>query len=350
MHLISKAPSSICILRLSAVGDVCNAVAMVQALQRRWPDSRITWVTGTLESQLIKDLPGIEVIAFDKKQGLAGYLNFKKTLQGRRFEVLLHMQAAIRASLLSLLIPAKIRLGFDKARAKDLQWLFTNHKIGAATSPHVLDGFMQFAKELGVIDPKPSWQFPISSADQAWAKTQISSVKSVMICPATSKTYKNWTVDGYAALAKHAASAGFQVLLCGGPAAHELALAEQIQRKSQVECVNLTGKSSLTQLLALIREVSLLLSPDTGPAHMASAVNTPVLGLYAHHNPKRTGPYNSQGYIVSAYDDAIKAETGKSSEQLPWRARVKDPKAMERITVESVKSMFDHLITVEGLT
>jgi len=137
-------PQSICILRLSAIGDVCHAVASVQAIQRRWPKVKLTWVIGRLEFQLLNGLVGVEFIVFDKKAGFKGYFELRKILKNRRFDILLHMQVALRASLVSLLIKAKQKWGFDRARAKEGQWLFTNCQIAAQKEPHVADGFLNF--------------------------------------------------------------------------------------------------------------------------------------------------------------------------------------------------------------
>src|SRR5262245_29611267 len=130
-------PKSICILRLSAIGDVCHMVSVVQRIQKAWPKTEITWVIGKLEASLLKDLPNVEFILFDKKAGLPSYYNLFKQMRNRYFDVLLHAQVAFRANLASALIPARVRLGFDRKRAKDLQWLFTNHKIPYTPKQHV---------------------------------------------------------------------------------------------------------------------------------------------------------------------------------------------------------------------
>ncbi|HSE00477.1 MAG TPA: glycosyltransferase family 9 protein, partial [Burkholderiales bacterium] len=141
-------PESICVLRLSAIGDVCHTVPVVHALQRRWPAARITWVIGRMEASLVGDLPGVEFITYDKSGGLAAWRALRATLRHRRFDWLLHMQAALRASLVSLAISARTRLGFDRARARDFQWLFTNRKIEARPGEHVMDGLLGFAEAL----------------------------------------------------------------------------------------------------------------------------------------------------------------------------------------------------------
>ncbi len=133
-------------------GDCCHALALVRVIQREWPQTRITWITGKIEATLFADLPDVEVIPFDKSKGWRGYRDLWQTLKGRKFDALLHLQAAMRASIATLGISAKVKLGFDWERANDGQWLFTNHKVPSPASPHVLDGFLAFAKELGIKD------------------------------------------------------------------------------------------------------------------------------------------------------------------------------------------------------
>ncbi|MNO84720.1 Glycosyltransferase family 9 (heptosyltransferase) [compost metagenome] len=103
------------------------------------------------------------------------------------------------------------------------------------------------------------------------------------------------------------------------------------------------GQTNLKQLLALIKEASLVLAPDTGPTHMATLAGTPVIGLYAHHNPDRTGPYLCREHAVSVYQELIEQETGKPLAALDWRTRLKDPDAMLKITSERVIAAFDRL-------
>lgn len=343
MALFSKAPNSICILRLSAIGDVCNATSVVQMIQAQWPSTKITWIMGKLEAQLLGDLDNIEVISFDKKKGFKGYLEIWSLLKGRKFDALLHMQTALRASIVSLGIKAKYKLGFDAQRSSDMQSLFINHKVPSPSSPHVLDGFIAFAKELGIIKMPLHWVIPMSEQDEEWAKVKISNKPTVVIVPAASKSYKNWTAEGYAEVIEYVVAKGFQVILAGSPAQVEVDLAADVVKHCQVDVINLVGHSSLKQMLALLKESKLVIAPDTGPTHMAVAVNTPVVGLYAHHNPQRTGPYLYRDYVVSAYQEAIEAETGKVLADLSWRSRVKDKTAMQRIQATDVIKMVDKI-------
>ncbi|WP_028109360.1 glycosyltransferase family 9 protein [Ferrimonas futtsuensis] len=342
---IPSTPSSICIMRLSAIGDVCHAVAMVQALQRRHPQASITWVVGKVEATLLAGLPGVELVVFDKRKGWEGYKALWRTLKGRRFDVLLHMQVALRASIATLGIRARVKVGFDKARAKEGQWLFTNHRIQPQAEPHVLDGFMNFARELGVTDTSPQWQMPLSDEDLTFAEERIpQGQRTLIICPAASKGERNWLPERYAAVADHAVRHQLTVLLCGGPAPLEKLLAQEIQHYAEADVINLVGQTSLKQLLALLGRATLVLAPDTGPAHMAVTQGTPVVGLYAHSNPGRTGPYTSQPLVVSAYQGHVEAQQGKPLSAIPWGTRAKGQELMHSIEVDEVINKVDALL------
>ncbi|MGF1698043.1 glycosyltransferase family 9 protein [Vibrio lamellibrachiae] len=357
MALFTSAPSSICILRLSAIGDVCNTIAAVQAIQKQWPTTRITWVTGALEAKLLAGITGVELIVFDKKKGWHAYQKLWADLANQHFDALLHMQYAFRASIATLGIKATYKLGFDAKRSQDFQTLFTNVKVPSPEGAHVLDGLLAFAEHLGIKDVQPKWSLHYSGQDATWAEKQLSSSKrNLVIVPGASKAYKNWHAEGYAKVIEHATQANWNIILAGSPANVETDLAQQITDLtscstsiSNTGINNLVGQSSLMQMLALLDKCDLVIAPDTGPAHMANAVNTPVLGLYAHHNPKRTGPYQYQDYVVSVWEQAIEQQTGKLHTEQDWRSRVKDKDAMNLITSHQVIDMFNLICRKESL-
>ncbi|MGR5434399.1 glycosyltransferase family 9 protein [Vibrio owensii] len=343
--MFTSAPSSLCILRLSAIGDVCNTIATVQAIQKQWPETHITWITGKLEAQLLQAIDDVEVIVFDKKAGLDGYKSLWKQLKGREFDALLHMQYAIRASVATLGIKAKYKLGFSSDRSQDFQTLFTNVKVPSPSSLHVADGLMAFANQIGVPQSELSWSLSYSEEDSTWAKAKLGTVQpNLLLVPGASKAYKNWNAKGYVDVINHAREKGWNVILAGSPAKVEVDLANEIQALLREPCLNLVGESSILQMLALIDKAEMVIAPDTGPAHMSSAMNTPIIGLYAHHNPIRVGPYRFLKYAVSVYEEVILAETGKTSQELSWRTRAKDEAAMNRITSDRVVAMFDHVV------
>lgn len=339
------APKTLCLLRLSAIGDVCHAVAMVQNLQRHWPETKITWVIGKVEANLLAGLPGVEFVIFDKRAGLQGYKDLRAALAGQQFDVLFHMQVALRASIASLCINAKKKIGFDRKRAKEGQWLFTNAKIAAQDSPHVLDGFMGFAQALGVPTEKPSWEMPIGDENLLWAAEHFDSEKPIaVISPAASKAERNWHSEGYAKIADSLVERGFEVIICGGPTNMEKLLAEEIMSLAKHPLHNLVGQTSLKQLLAVLKLAHLVIAPDTGPAHMAVTVGTPVIGLYAHSNHHRTGPYNYLHYVVSCYQQAVQLQYKKPLAKLPWGIRAKGSDLMKGIAISQVEDKIRQLI------
>ncbi len=333
-------PRSLCLLRLSAIGDICHALPVVRTLQQVWPQTRLTWIIGKTEHDLIGDIEGIEFIIFDKRRGVAALRDLRRQMKGRRFDLLLHMQMSLRASLASLLIPARIKLGFDRKRAHDLQWLFTNQRIPHVPRQHVLDSFFGFIETLGIQERILKWDIPIDPATRERIRQRLPDPPCVVISPCSSMAYRNWTVEGYAAVADHIVEKhGKPVVLTGGPSAIEKEYGEKISALCRHKPVNLIGQTSLKELLAVLDEAELLIAPDSGPAHMATAVNTPVIGLYACTNPDRARPYLSAEWVVNRYPQAVRNKYGKPVEALPWGIRVRDAGTMERIEPQAVMDM-----------
>lgn len=349
----SKYPSkieSICMLRLSAIGDVTHVVPLTRQLQRSYPTAHITWIIGKVEHQLIGDIPGIEFIVFDKKRGWWAFYEIFQELNRRRFDLLLHLQISLRASLLSLLISADIRLGFDLARAKNLQWLFTNAKIAPAGRQHVLESFMGFAEWLGLDTSQLAWDIPVPAEAEAFAKQYIGDgQRTLLINPCSSvrkNNWRNWLPERYAAVADYAITRhGMKVIFTGGPSEQEQHFSKHICELMENEAQNLSGKTNLKQLLALIKYSTVVLAPDTGPMHMATTVNTPVIGLFASSNPKRTGPYLSQQWVVDAYPAAMEAFVGMAAEQAPWGKRVRSRDVMSLVSEEAVIEKLEAILT-----
>ncbi len=340
-----SSPRSLCILRLSAIGDICHVLPVVRTLQHHWPQTPITWVIGKLEHSLVGDIPGIEFIIFDKSKGLTAYHQLFQQLRGRRFDILLHMQMSLRASIASMLIPANTRLGFDRKRANDLQWLFTNKQIPYWEKQHVLDSFFSFIETLGIQEHILKWDIPISESTRKQVSNILPDAPYIVISPCSSMAYRNWTVEGYAAVTDYI-NEKYQrpVVITGGPSAIEKEYGEKISALCRHRPVNLVGKTSLKELLAVIDGAELLIAPDSGPAHMATAVNTPVIGLYACTNPDRARPYKSAQWVINKYPDAIRAEYHKTADELPWGIRVRRAGTMDKITINDVTDMLDKLI------
>jgi heptosyltransferase I len=342
-------PRSVCILRLSAIGDVCHVLPVIRTLQRAWPDTSFTWVIGKVEAKLLGHIPDIEFIAIDKKSTLGGVRTLRAAMRGRHFDVLMHMQLALRASLLSMVIPAKIKLGFDKRRARELQWLFTTDRIRPAQNQHVLDSMFGFAEKFDVYEKVLRWDIPIPDAARAYARRLIpDDVKALVISPCSSHRARNWRAEYYAEIADYAAGTlGLKVILCGGRSSEEKRMGEAIVARMREPCENAIGKDTLVELLATLERATILLSPDSGPAHMATAVGTPVIGLYAATNPTRSGPYLSRQWCIDKYDVAARRLLGKPAAELAWTTKIERPGVMDLITPDEVtKKLHGLLLTL----
>ncbi|MDO4430451.1 MAG: glycosyltransferase family 9 protein [Lonepinella koalarum] len=340
MSLFNQPPKSLCILRLSAIGDVCHALAAVQQIQDFYPECKITWIIGKTEASLLSAITqGIEFVVYDKKTGWHGVWNLWKTLKNQQFDALLNMQTAFRASILSLGIKAKIKLGFGKKRSREGQGLFVNYRISDPQSPHVLDGLLAFAQSIGVPIQSPYWHIQLAETDKYIVNQYVDPQrKNLLISPCSSKVEKDWLTERYAELANWANQQGFNVILSGSNAVREQKTIEKLTALCDFHPTNTAGKTTLPQLAALIQSVDLVISPDSGAAHIATMVGTPVIGLYAYHNPLRTGPYYNLANVVSVYEQHALKEFGKSSAELPWATKLKGENLMADISVEQVKT------------
>lgn len=342
---LTSPPKSICLLRLSAVGDISHTLPIVRTLQAQWPETRITWVIGKLEHSLVGDIPGVEFIIFDKSRRWRAFTDLRKKLKGQRFDVLLHMQMSMRASLASLLIRADLRLGFDRQRAKDMQWLFTNARIKYQPRQHVIDSFFGFTEALGINERLLRWDIPIPDNANEYAEQQLPGEQpTLVISPCSSMAYRNWKAQGYAEVADYAIEKHhMRVVLTGGPSEIERQMGVQIASLMQRPALNLIGQTNLKQLLAILHKATAVISPDAGPAHLATAVATPVIGLYACTNPDRARPYLSSDYVVNKYPEAVKGKYGKLPANIPWAVRIRDEGTMARIKAQDVISQLENI-------
>src|SRR3954466_12981806 len=204
---VQAIPEKVCLLRLSAIGDCCHVVTLLRTLQDAWPKTRFSWVIGKLEAKLMSLIPDVELITVDKGAGLGAYRRLRTEMQRRgAFDLLLHLQLSIRASAAAALVPAPLKLGFDRARARELQFLFTNARVAPGQREHVLDSFLGFADALGVPRQKPRWDIPLPATAREYAAHHIpDSQPTLLISACSSHALRNWSVQGYAAVAAHAA-------------------------------------------------------------------------------------------------------------------------------------------------
>jgi heptosyltransferase I len=326
-------------MRLSAIGDVSHVVPVVHAIRKHMPHADITWIIGKLEARLLAGLPGVEFIVFDKKGGWKAIRQLRHDLKGRKFDVLLHMQVAARANLISRLVKAPLRIGWDKPRWRDLHQWFINKSVRSVPRQHQVDAFLEFARALDVPTGPPVWNLPVSGQDMAWAGQVLDNDGKpiLMISPCSSHQLRNWQAAHYAEVADCAISEfNMHVVLTGGPSDLEVSTGREIESAMQHRAQNLIGKDTIKQSVALLKKATLVISPDSGPAHLASAVGTPVIGLYAATPSQRSGPYNSLELCVDKYTEVARKFRQKEPEDLRWGQRIEYPGVMDLIETGEV--------------
>lgn len=289
---------------LSAIGDAVHVLPVVNALKRAWPDTRITWVIQSVPHTMVRDHPAIDdFVVFRRRRGWTAWVGFQelmREMRERRFDLLLGLQVYFKAGLITALTPATVKLGFDRRRARDAQWLFTTERIPARGQRHVQDQYFEFLEYLGV-DPEPvTWGLDFTPQERAAQADFFSRLDrpACSVVVGTSKPQKNWSPEGYARVLEVVEREhGLRPVIIGGPSAVERRIADDVAGRTGAVVVDGLG-DDLRRLMWIIDGSALVISPDTGPLHISRALETPVVGLYGYTNPKRSGPYRAYTDLV----------------------------------------------------
>lgn len=336
---------SICVVRLSALGDVLMMVPLIRTLQTDFPEARITWVISRPAYDLVEGMEGVEFVLIQKPDTIMDYWRFWKSLQGRVFDVLLACQSSFRANLLYPLIKAKRKIGYDSLRAKDGHGWFINERIPPGND-HTLDGFLKFAQVLGVATMDLRWDLPIDETNKQWARDQLplpAAGPILLVNPAASKPERSWLIERYVEVIREAKKRwNMQVVLTGGPGAYDRQLADAIL--NQVDCFDLVGKTRPKQLLAVIQQAQVMLCPDTGPSHMATAVGTPVIALHAVTSADVSGPYTYRHLAVDCYPEAVIKVLKKTPQTNVWGTHAHGKDTMQLVRVDAVIKKLESLL------
>lgn len=319
------------IVMLSALGDTVHVLPVVTAIRKHAPATHISWVLQPGPAQLVTGHPAVdEIIPFDRKKGWRAFRDVRRELRGRPFDLVLDFQPYFKAGLITWMTRAPLKLGFDVARARDLNWLFTTDRIPARPQRHIQDQFFEFLDAIQVPHGEPDWGLVPSADERARARNILHGVARPIVgfVVATSKPPKNWMPDRYGALATRLEHAlGARTVLLGDTSLIENAAAAAIVATTRAKPLNALG-AGLRTTLALLEACDVVVSPDTGPFHMCVAMNVPAVGLFGYTNPKRVGPYRRfQDLLIDAYGDP--------GENYPVNMEYR-PGRMERITVERV--------------
>ena len=298
----------VCIVMMSAVGDAVHVLPVINALKRHRPSTHITWVLQPGPATLVRGHPSVDdIVLFDRSKGLRAFLEVRDALASREFDLVINLQVYFKAGVVTSFTRAPIKLGFDRARARDMNWLFTNRKIPPhAEGQHVQDQYFEFLSAIGVPFEPVTWNLGPWDDERAWQREFFAPIARPVaaIVVATSKAQKDWLPERWAEVVDRLTEEyGLQPVLVGGRSPREVAAESVIMARSRHQPVSALG-SGLRKLVSILDGSSLVLAPDTGPLHMAVALDRPVVSLIGYTNPKRTGPYRRfHDLIVDAYGD-----------------------------------------------
>lgn len=292
---------------MSAVGDAVHVLPLLTALKRHRPDARITWVLQPGAASLVRGHWAVdEIIPFDRAQGWRAYPAVRRALAVRPFDVVLALQVYFKAGIVTSFTRSPVKLGFDRARARDLNWLFTTDRLHPREGQHVQDQYFEFLDALGVPHEPVTWDLGPWEDERPAQRTFFQRFDRPVapIVVATSKAEKDWMPERWAEVADALhGDFGLQPLLVGGRSERELVAERIILDRARVPVASALG-SGLRNLVGILDGAALALSPDTGPLHMAVALDRPVISLMGYTNPKRVGPYRRfHDLLIDAYGD-----------------------------------------------
>jgi heptosyltransferase I len=333
----ANVPDNICIVMMSAVGDAVHVLPVINALKRANPKSTITWVLQPVPAALVRGHRSVdEVIIFERAKGWRAFVDVRRELAKRNFDLVLNLQVYFKAGIVTAFTHAPVKLGFDRSRARDFNWLFTNRKIPKGPVQHVQDQYFEFLDTLGVSPEPVTWDFGPNPAERAWQREFIAStdrpIASIVV--GTSKAEKDWIPERWAEVADALYDRfGMQVVLVGGRSARELNAERIVLERARHKPRSELG-SGLRKLVSILDASSLVLSPDTGPLHMSVALDRPVISLMGYTNPKRTGPYRKfKDLVIDAYGDPGE-NYPISMENRPGRmARIETSDVLEKVAL-----------------
>ncbi len=316
---------------MSAVGDAVHVLPVINALKRYAPAARITWVLQPGPATLVRGHRSVdEIILFDRSRGWRGFADVRRELAEREFDLVINLQVYFKAGIVTGFTRAPVKIGFDRARARDFNWLFTTERIPPHPVQHVQDQYLEFLTALNVPHEPAVWDLGPWEHERAWQREFQATLDrpAAAIVVATSKPQKDWPPERWAQVSD-ALYHDFELqpVLVGGRSPRELHAEEVIMAQARHAPTTELG-SGLRKLVSILDASSLVLAPDTGPLHMAVALERPVVSLMGYTNPRRTGPYRR-------YHDLLIDAYGDPGEDYPLSMENR-PDRMGRITVRDV--------------
>ncbi len=296
----------IAIVMMSAVGDAVHVLPVVNSLKAAAPDCHITWIIQPGPYQLVKEHAAVDdFVIFDRRRGWRAFRDLRREVKDRRFDLVIALQVYFKAGLITAMLRAPRKLGFDRVRARDANWLFTTERIPARGQRHVQDQYLEFLEHLGV-PAVLEWKIGPTAEERARYAGILPPADgpTVALVVGTSKPAKEWPAERYAELVDRLhRETGARCIVVGGRSDREVAAMETISRLAEHPPVDML-EWDLRRLVYLLDGADVLVSPDTGPLHIGAALGTPSVALVGYTNPRRVGPYRRfEDLLIDAYGD-----------------------------------------------
>ncbi len=292
----------LCIVLLGSIGDVARGLALVSPIKSRYPDARITWIVEPKSKDLLALNPKIDrVVVFNRATPWRSILELRKELGSTSFDITLDLQRHFKSGFFSRLTRAKRIIGFDRRSSKEFNWLFSTEHIpcNSASVPKI-ERYLSFLPMIDVEIPK-TLDFGIreSSLQLDVPDSVPQSGAYLTFILGSSWRSKDWFLDGYLKLARKILdNSQYSIVIVGDN------LQKENGDKLVAECgkrvVNLAGKTSLKSAIGVIARSKLLIGPDSGPGHIAAALEVPQVSMFGATDPRITAPWGSEDLIVKA--------------------------------------------------
>lgn len=330
----------ILIIRLSALGDVVHTLAFVNRLRKARPRAHITWILQPLTYDLVRHQKNVDrFVVFDRKGGFDAYKKIREELKDQTFDRVFMLQVSVKASLISLCVRARVKVGFDFRRAREGQWLFSNRRIPHRPAGHVLDQFFEFLDDQGMADCPLDWDIHVTDEERAWQRSFFQAMDRPVAAfvIASSNSAKDLRPEDYAQVINAVdARLNLQPMIVGGPSAWERQLTDTIVGLCDNPPVIALEKPVRHTLLQLAGS-EVVVAPDTGPMHMAVAMNVPTVALYGYSDPRRCGPYRRfQDLLIDGYN-----RPGEQKEKITRKTK---KGRMAQITAQDVIKKIEYAI------
>jgi heptosyltransferase I len=282
----------VAVVLLSAIGDIVHALPLVSSLRAAAPNLSIEWVTQPVPGEIAGGHPAVDRLwTLERHRGWRAYRELARALRGRHFDLVLDLQVYAKASAVTALLDSPRKIGFDRARARELNWLVTNERIVAGPVRQTCEQYLEFADHLGV-PRRYEWPLPLAADERAAQATFLGDRQApiAVLVVGTSRSRKEWPVERWARLAESLhGDLGYEVCIAGSDQPDERRRALEIARLARSPVLD-ERRDDVRRLLWILDGAAIAISPDTGPFHLAVALGVPSIGLYGHTDPARVGP------------------------------------------------------------